>query len=173
MLAFACCLVLAAPASHAALEDELREANRLHRQGQSEAALQRIDRWLAAQPKDAQMRFLKSVVLADNGRSQDAAVILRQLAQDYPELPEPHNNLAAIHAAAGEWDKARAELEATLRLNPAFSAAHENLGDVYVMLASQSYARALAAEPANASLPRKIAIVRQLSASAPAATAAR
>lgn len=146
----------------AALADDLREVTRLHHAGQSTAALERADRYLAANPKDAQMRFLKSVVLADSARPGEAQALLEQLVQDYPELAEPHNNLAALHAAAGDYAKARAELEETLRLNPAYAPAHENLGDVQVMLAGQSYARALQIEPASATLPKKLAMVRQL-----------
>ena len=124
------------------------------------------------------MRFLKSVVLADTGRSAEAQTILQQLAQEYPELAEPHNNLAAIYAANGEYAKARAELEETIRLNPNYTPAHENLGDVYALLAGQSYARALRLEPASTSLPRKLALVRQLTAplshaQAPAGAASR
>jgi tetratricopeptide (TPR) repeat protein len=92
--------------------------------------------------------------------------MLQQIVQDYPELAEPHNNLAAIHAAAGEYGKARAELEEALRLNPLYTPAHENLGDVQALLAGQSYARALRLEPASASLPKKLALVRQLAAPA-------
>ena len=158
-------LAVSAP-SFAALADELAEVTRLHRAGQSAAALERADRYLASAPKDAQMRFLKSVVLADAGRREDAAALLTQLVQDYPELAEPHNNLAALHAAAGDYAKARAELEEAIRLSPGYAPAHENLGDVHVMLAAQSYARALRLEPASPSLPRKLALARQLPATA-------
>jgi Flp pilus assembly protein TadD len=157
------CGMLSAAAWGAAAED-LAEVTRLHHAGQTAAALERADRVLAANPKDAQMRFLKSVVLADTGRSGEAQAILQQLAQDYPELAEPHNNLAAIYAAKGEYANARAELEETIRLNPNYAPAHENLGDVHALLAGQSYARALQLEPASTSLPRKIALVRQLTA---------
>jgi len=173
---FALLLLLAASVpSFAALAEELAEVTRLHRAGQSSAALERADRYLANAPRDAQMRFLKSVVLADSGRAADAATLLTQLAQDYPELAEPHNNLAALHAAAGDYARARAELEEAIRLNPGYAPAHENLGDVHVMLAAQSYARALRLEPASPSLPRKLALARQLPASAagvPSAAAA-
>ena len=152
---------LAMPAA-AALADDLSEVTRLHHAGQTEAALARADRYLASKPKDAQMRFLKSVVLADSGRGGEAVTLLQQLVQDYPELAEPHNNLAAIYAAGGDFGGARAELEETLRLNPSFAPAHENLGDVYAMLADQSYAKALRLEPASLTLPRKIALVRQI-----------
>jgi len=157
------CAVFAMPA-RAATAEELSEVTRLHRAGQSAAALERAERVLAAQPKDAQMRFLKSVVLVDTGRSDEAQAILQSLVQDYPELAEPHNNLAAIYAAAGDYGKSRAELEETIRLNPGYAPAHENLGDVHALLAAQSYGRALRLEPASATLPRKLALVRQLTA---------
>ena len=156
----------------AALADELSEVTRLHHAGQSAAALARADKYLAAKPKDAQMRFLKSVVLADSGRTAEAAALLQQLSQDFPELAEPHNNLAALHAAAGDYANARAELEESLRLNPGYATAHENLGDVYAVLAAQAYAKALKLEPGNTGLPRKLELVRQLAASAPGKSAA-
>ena len=156
---------------HASLAEELSEVTRLHHAGQSEAALERADRFLAGKPKDAQMRFLKSVVLADSGRRGEAAALLQQISQDFPELAEPHNNLAALHAASGDYAKARAELEESIRLNPNYATAHENLGDVHALLAGQSYARALRLEPASPSLPKKLALVRQLAAPATLAAA--
>ena len=156
----------------AALAEELSEVTRLHHAGQSAAALVRADKYLAGKPKDAQMRFLKSVVLADSGRPAEAAAVLQELSQDYPELAEPHNNLAALHAAAGDYAKARAELEESLRLNPGYATAHENLGDVYALLAGMSYAKALKLEPGNTGLPRKLDLVRQLAAPAPSRSAA-
>jgi len=175
-LALCFALSLTASPAFAALAEELSEVTRLHHAGQSEAALVRADKYLATKPKDAQMRFLKAVVLADTERRAEATAILQQLVQDYPELPEPHNNLAALYAANAEYAKARAELEESLRLNPNYATAHENLGDVYLLLAGQSYARALKLDATSTILPRKIGLVRQIvapagAASAPAASA--
>lgn len=171
-LAFGVLLSLATSSGAAAgLADDLSEVTRLHRSGQTLAALERADRYLSTTPKDGQMRFLKSFVLAEAGRPAEALTMLEQLVQDYPELAEPHNNLAALHAASGDYVKARVELEEALRLNPSYAPAHENLGDVHVMLAGQSYARALRGEPASATLPRKLALVRQLNGPAAARSA--
>ena len=145
-----------------AFADELSEVNRLHHAGQSGDALRRADAYLAAQPKDAQMRFLKAIVLGDLQRRDEAIALLVQLTNDYPELAEPFNNLAALYASVGEYTKARAALEDALRVNPDYATAQENLGDVYAMLASQSYAQALRLEPMSATLPTKIGVVRQL-----------
>lgn len=145
-----------------AFADELSEVNRLHRAGQTVEALRRADAYLAKTPKDAQMRFLKAILLADLQHRDEAIAMLVQLTNDYPELAEPFNNLAALYAAVGDYGKARMALEDAVRANPDYATAQENLGDVYAMLASQSYAQALRLEPSSATLPSKIGVVRQL-----------
>ena len=159
-----CCVLVwaSAGAADAALADELNEVTRLQHAGDGSAAMKRADAYLAANPRDAQMRFLKAVLLADADRRDDAIQILQQLNQDYPELAEPYNNLASLYAAGGNFGKARAALEEALRVNPGYATARENLGDVYAMLASQAYVEALRLEPTSKSLPGKLALVRQL-----------
>jgi tetratricopeptide (TPR) repeat protein len=142
--------------------DELADLVRLHRGGETAAALVRADRYLASHPKDASMRFFKGVMLADSRRTTEAIEIFTQLSQDHPELAEPYNNLAALHASAGDYAKARDALELALRNRPAYAAAHENLGDVYAALAGRAYARALELEPSSPTLAPKLALVRQL-----------
>ncbi len=147
--------------------DALSDVHSLHYSGQSAAAMQRADEFLAATPKDPPMRFLKGVMLADAKRYPEAIELFQKLTEDYPDLAEPYNNLAAIHAASGDYIKARATLEQALRANPGYATAHENLGDVYATLASQSYARALQLDPRNISVPAKLALVRELFKSKP------
>lgn len=142
--------------------DELAEVSRLRAGGQFEAALQRAEAALAARPKDPQMRFTKGVLLESLQRRAEAAEVFERLVEDYPELPEPYNNLATLHAAAGDYDKARVALEQALRANPSFALAHQNLGDVHAALAGRAYARALQIEPANRALPPKLSLVREL-----------
>ena len=108
------------------------------------------------------MRFLKGVLLADSNRDIEAIALFETLSEDYPDLAEPYNNLAALYARGGDYAKARAALEQALRTNPAYATAHENLGDVYARLASQSYNRAQQLEAGNKTVPPKLALVRQL-----------
>ena len=42
------------------------------------------------------------------------APYFEQLTEDFPELPEPYNNLAVLYAADGQLDRARAALELAL-----------------------------------------------------------
>jgi Flp pilus assembly protein TadD len=166
-LAFALC------ASSVAHADDYAEVSRLLRTGQGAEALARADQYLASKPRDPQMRFIRGVVLSETGRAADALAVFSQLTLEHPELPEPYNNLAVLHAAQGELGKARDALEAAVRANPAYAVAHENLGDVYARLAAQSYDRALHLEPARSSLQAKLTLVRQLFTPAGAQTGVR
>ena len=156
-----------APAVHA---DQYTDVNRLIGARQFPQALASADSYLAANPRDPQMRFLKGVIHSETAQPAEAMETFAQLNRDYPELPEPYNNLAVLYAGQGQFDKARESLEMAIRLNPRYAVAHENMGDVYARLASQSYSRALQLNAANAALPPKLALVNQLVA--PAARAA-
>jgi tetratricopeptide (TPR) repeat protein len=145
-----------------AVANDIQDASKLLRSGQHQQALDRVNKLLAAKPKDAQARFLKGLIYADQGNTRDATEIFLQLTKDYPELPEPYNNLAVIYAAQGQYDKARGALEQSIRTHPSYATAYENLGDVYAKLASQAYDKALQIDSANAAAKNKLALVRDL-----------
>ena len=158
LLALVCALLLPA----AVFADDYADVNQLLHSGKYAEALAKADQYIAAKPRDPQMRFLKGVVQTESGRTADAIATFTQLTQEYPELPEPYNNLAVLYAGRNEFDKARASLEAAVRANPSYAIAHENLGDVYAKLAEVSYAKAQQLDPRNTSAARKLTLVRQL-----------
>jgi tetratricopeptide (TPR) repeat protein len=147
--------------------DDVQDASRLLKSGQHQAALERVNKALAAKPKDPQARFLKGLIYAEQGNPKEATEIFLKLTQDYPDLPEPYNNLAVIYASQGQYDKARASLEQSIRTHPSYATAYENLGDVYAKLASQAYDKALQIDSANAGAKNKPALVRDLVGGAP------
>jgi len=155
----AAAVLLAAGAAHA---DDYADVNGLLRAGKSTEALSKADAYIQANPRDPQMRFLRGVILSEQGKQSEAQAAFTQLTQDYPELPEPYNNLAAIYAGQGQFDKARDALESAVRLNPHYATAHENLGDVYARLAAQQYAKAQQYASTSASVAPKLALVRQV-----------
>jgi len=159
-----CCAALAGTAR----ADEASEINRLFAAGQTSEAFGRLDKLLAAKPRDPQLRFQKGVMLAETLRRAEAAGIFNQLIVDYPEMPEPYNNLAVIYAAQGDYDKARASLEAAVRANPSYAVAQQNLGDIYAQLARSAYSRALQLDPANPAIPAKLELLRELAKRSPA-----
>ena len=162
-------VVVAAGVAHA---DDYADVNTLLRQGKADQALAKADTYIATKPRDPQMRFLRGVILTEQGKQAEAVAVFTALTQDFPELPEPYNNLAALYAAQSQFDKARAALEMAIKLNPDYATAHENLGDVYARLAAQSYAQTLKLESGNTTAPPKLALVRQMFGPPAAASAA-
>lgn len=146
---------LAAPAT-------VQDANQAFRQGNNAAALEKINAFLAANPNDAQGRFLKGLILTELNRRNDAIKVFTSLTEDFPELPEPYNNLAVLYAAQGQYDQSKNSLEMAIRTHPSYATAHENLGDIYAKMASQSYDKALQLDKSNTSAQTKLALIRDL-----------
>jgi len=143
--------------------NDYAEITQLLKAGKAAEALTKADQRLSATPRDPQLRFLKGVAQADSGKPGDAVATFTKLTEDYPELPEPYNNLAVLYANQNQLDKARTALEMAIRTNPSYATAHENLGDIYAKLASQAYNKALQLDAANAtSVKPKLALIREL-----------
>ena len=142
--------------------DDYSDVNVLIKNGKLGDALARADQYLSGKPRDPQMRFIKGVIQTEAGKPADAITTFTQITQDYPELPEPYNNLAVLYAGQSQFDKARAALEMAIRTNPSYATAHENLGDVYAKLASQAYSKALQLDSSNTGVQPKLALIRTL-----------
>ncbi len=141
----------------------LAEAQQLLAAGQLPQALTQTDALIAANPKDPQYKFLRGVILTEQHKTAEAIQTFNQLTEQYPELPEPYNNLAVLYAQQGQYDKARAALDMAIRTNPSYATAFENLGDVYAKLASQSYQKALQLDGSKSDATQtKLALIRQL-----------
>ena len=142
--------------------DGLPDIQRLIKQGQHTEALDKVDAYLSSHPKDAHARFLKGLIYTETNKPAEAIEVFSRLTEDYPELPEPYNNLAVLYAQQKQYDKARTALEMAIRAHPSYAIAHENLGDIYVKLASQSYDKALQLDKDNTALQNKMALIREV-----------
>ncbi len=151
--------LLAVPTAYA---DEYGDVGQLVRSGKFTEAMTQADAYLATKPNDPQMRFLKGVILRNTGKHPEAIATFTKLTEDFPELPEPYNNLAVLYASQNQFDKARTALEMAIRTNPSYATAHENLGDVYARLASQAYNKALQLDGTNSAVPPKLATIREV-----------
>lgn len=149
--------------SGAAYADDYADITQLIKAGKPADALAKVEQRLAANPRDAQLRFLRGVAQADSGKAADAIATFTKLTEEYPELPEPYNNLAVLYANQNQLDKARTALEMAIRTNPSYATAHENLGDIYAKLASQAYNKALQLDAGSAnSVKPKLTLIREV-----------
>ena len=152
--------LLGAGVAHA---EDYSDIIQLLKTGKAAEALVKADQRLATTPRDPQLRFLRGVAQADSGKQGEAITTFTKLTEEYPELPEPYNNLAVLYANQNQLDKARTALEMAIRTNPSYATAHENLGDIYAKLASQAYNKALQLDATSAnSVKPKLALIRDL-----------
>jgi tetratricopeptide (TPR) repeat protein len=142
--------------------DDYADALQLFRAGKLSEASTKADQFLQTQPKEPQMRFLKGVIQRESGKISESIATFTRLTEDYPELPEPYNNLAVLYASQSQFDKARTALEMAIRTNPSYTTAHENLGDVYAKLASEAYNKALQLDTSSTAVAPKLALIREL-----------
>ena len=149
-------------ASASVFATEVQDINQQFRRGDLNGALQRANAYLANNPKDAQARFLKGLILAEQNKSAEAIQVFTALTEDFPELPEPYNNLAVLYAAQNKYDEAKNALEMALRSHPNYTTAHENLGDIYAKLASLSYDKALQLDQNNPTARAKLALLKDI-----------
>ncbi len=161
-----CATLVGAPAP--VLANEVQDINLQFRKGDLAGALDRANRYLAKNPKDAQARFLKGLILADQGKTNDAIAVFTALTEDYPELPEPYNNLAVLYASQSKYEAAKNALEMAIRTHPSYATAHENLGDLYAKMASIAYDKALALDSKNATAQTKLALIKDMMGASPA-----
>ena len=133
------------------------------RKGDRTGALKLADAFLATDHRNLSVRFQRAVILEDLNRLPEAAAAFESLIQDFPELPEPYNDLAVIHAAQGHLELAEQDLRRSIGAQPNYVTARENLGDLYIAMAVASYASGVKLAPADAALRKKLAMARSLS----------
>jgi len=151
---------------------DLETAQKQWLAGQRPQAVATIEQALAKTPDELKLRFALGVMKMELGQLDAAQALFVALTQDFPDLADPYNNLAVIHAGQGELDQARGELEQALRLQPEHAQAQENLGDVLLRLALRAYQRAQTAlavpsEPLALKLKRTQSLLQQLTPAKP------
>ena len=136
--------------------DELQDVKSLLRDGNLTEALVKANKTLSKRDNDAPMLFVKGLILSEQKKMTEAAEVFTKLTIDHPDYPEPYNNLAVLFATSGQYTKARIALETALKLNPSYATAQENLGDVYLQAAIQTYAEAAKSDSDNINLKTKL-----------------
>lgn len=156
--ALAACVVLATPV----WANDIQDINQAFRKGDLAGALAKANSYLAKNPKDAQARFLKGLIQADMAKTSEAIQTFTALTEDFPELPEPYNNLAVLYASQSKYDEAKNALEMAIRTHPSYATAHENLGDIYSKMASIAYDKALQIDSKNTAAQTKLSLIKEM-----------
>jgi len=144
------------------LAETLTDVQRLIKRGQYPQALAAVDVYLGSAPDDVQASFLKGVIYGEMNRTDEAIAVYTKLTEDYPEFPEPYNNLAVLYASQKQYERARMALEMAIQAHPSYATAYENRGDLYAKLASQAYGKAVQLEGASKSVQAKRVLARDL-----------
>lgn len=143
-------------AARALVSTPHNDVSKLLRQAKYSQALILVNKALATNPRDPQMRFWQGFIFEQLGQPDIALQIYLELTREYPELAEPFNNLGVLYAAKGDYPNAKAALDNAVRANPNYAAAHENMGDLLVNMARQSYEQALTIDPKQRTPAQKI-----------------
>jgi Flp pilus assembly protein TadD len=155
------CLLLLTTAAHAQ-DAALDAATALWQGGDTNQAIAVVDAYLEQHANDPQGRFLKALMLSDGGDVDTAINLFVGLSLDFPNSPEPFNNLAVLYVGKGAYALAANALRSAINADPGYVTAHENLGDLYLRMALNAYGNALRLEAGNDSLRIKRAQVRKL-----------
>jgi tetratricopeptide (TPR) repeat protein len=118
------------------------DVEKLVKNKQYQEAIDLINQHLKKTPLNVQLRYVKARLQIELRQWSEAKNTLIEITQQFPELPEPYNNLAALASNQGNWIEARDYLELALKLRPSYAIASANLGEVYIRLAAQAYENA-------------------------------
>ncbi|HLU15699.1 MAG TPA: tetratricopeptide repeat protein [Burkholderiaceae bacterium] len=91
---------------------------------------------------DVQLLFLEGRALSESGQGARAIDVYRDMTRDFPELPEPWNNLSAEYVRQNRLDMAEQALQTALTINPNYATAQLNLGIVKLMQANDAFRQA-------------------------------
>ena len=121
----------------------VRDVNQLIYRGKRADALALAEKEIENNPKNVQLRFIRGVILSDLKRNKEAKEAFEELIREYPEIAEEL-------------------LEQALSNNAKSFTTYNNLGDVYLALAAQSYGEALKLSPKSKNTKTKLETIREL-----------
>lgn len=155
-------LLGAASAALAQQPSDLQTIQRIAAQGDHKKALAALDQRIDANADDVQARFLKGLLLLEQNNTREAREVFTEITRRFPQVPEAHNNLAAIYAREGEYERARQVLLSAIANSPDYPGVRANLGDLYAKLAADAYREALDLNPTDNASRAKLRLLEQL-----------
>jgi tetratricopeptide (TPR) repeat protein len=105
---------------------------------------------------DPDIEFLTAYAYQMSQQSGKAARYYQELIREYPELPEPRNNLAMIYLSNGDYDRASELLVNAINTHHSYATAYANLSNIYTGIASEAYRRAVSESKQSATYANNI-----------------
>lgn len=114
-------------------------------------AMQKVNNVLIDHPQNMTARFQYATILSLTQKTDSAIEEYNKLLKDYPALFEVHNNLGVLYYQQGLFEKSMQSFQDAISVNPKYNTAIENLGDLYIKMAVQTYKKVLANDLNNES----------------------
>lgn len=130
---------------------EDNDINFLILNGDYKLAIQKVNNVLIDHPQNLTARFQYATILSLTKKTESAIDEYTKLLKDYPALFEAHNNLGVLYCQQGLFEKSIQSFQEAININPKYNVAIENLGDVYIKMATQTYKKVLANDLNNES----------------------
>lgn len=125
-----------------ASQTTLAEAQQLFEKNNYEKAAVIVEKLLLEQPKPETL-FLYANIQIQQAKYQSAIDTLNKLDQEHRNTPPALNNMAIAYANLGDYKKAISLLQAAIAGNPQFNQLYSNISQLFGVLATQAYAKAL------------------------------
>jgi len=138
------------------------DINSLILNGNYNLAIQKVNNVLIDHPENINARFQYATILSLTQKSDAAIEEFQKIIRINPNLIESYNNIAVIYAQQGFYEKAEEYLKKAIELNPKYNVAIENLGDLYIKMALQTYKKVLANDLNNENTMIKYIKVKSL-----------
>lgn len=145
-----------------AQDASLDDIEKMVDQGDLQTAITQLEQRISSNNKDVEAHFMKAGLLLEQGKRLDALAAFQNITRLFPQLPEAHNNLAALYAEDGDYEKARRALLSAAANAPEYHTVQINLGDLYVKMALDAYREALALNPGDANSAAKVRFMEQM-----------
>ncbi|QYZ67376.1 MAG: hypothetical protein OI74_07500 [Gammaproteobacteria bacterium (ex Lamellibrachia satsuma)] len=137
------------------LDDAVKLAVKLHREGQVDDARTLYQRILEAAPTQPDALHYLGVLQHQAGREEEAVKLIRGAIKSNPAYREAHNNLGNVLKELGRLDEAKAAYRGCLALDPKNADALNNLGtalreQTHYQEAMSCYRKAIEISPEHA-----------------------
>lgn len=119
------------------------EIEKMIQQGQHQQALQALSSALQDNQHDLALQVLQADALAASGETEQAIERYRALIKQHPRQAELYNNLAILLSNQGDYQAARDVLNQGMKTSQTYAVIYDNLSNIYMEMARDSYGKAL------------------------------